>query len=171
MLRMGKLQLGRMRHKTNENRGDIMKNKIILLSAISAIIPIILLIPVILRQKKLNNEVDCYKKQDNENVCCNNISIIDSKTIIEKITKLELEILKLKRENNRIIQQYNRNNPLINNNNTSDNNFKQVLNYNFFKEKNGAVIDLYMQGKPKEEIAKVLNKSIREVEMVINLVK
>lgn len=148
-----------------------MKNKIILLSAISAVIPAILLIPIIFKQKKLNNEANYHKKQDNESIHYNNISMTDSETIIEKITELELEILKLKKENNRIIQQYNRNNHLIDNNNTSDNDFKQVLNYNFFKEKNGAVIDLYIQGKPKEEIAKTLNKSIREVEMVINLVK
>ncbi len=148
-----------------------MKNKIILLSAISAVIPVILLISIIFKQKKLNNETNYHKKQDNESIHYNNISMTDSKTIIEKITELELEILKLKKENNRIIQQYNRNNHLIDNNNTSDNDFKQVLNYNFFKEKNGAVIDLYIQGKPKEEIAKTLNKSIREIEMVINLVK
>ena len=71
-----------------------------------------------------------------------------------------------------IIKQYRKNNFLKSNgNDTDDNNFKQILNYNLFKEKNSAIIDLYKQGKPKEEIARILNKSIREIEMVISIVK
>lgn len=50
-------------------------------------------------------------------------------------------------------------------------NFDNVLNYNQFLRKNKAIVDLYKHNKTPEEIAQTLNKSIREVEMIIRLIK
>ncbi|AKL95451.1 hypothetical protein CACET_c20030 [Clostridium aceticum] len=49
--------------------------------------------------------------------------------------------------------------------------FNHSLNYNKFVEKNKDIIDVYKENNNLEETAKILNKSIREVEMVIKLVK
>lgn len=148
-----------------------MENNIGLLNTTLVIILILSFILITLKEKKLHSRINYYGKQNEEKTCSNNISITDNKIIIDKIAKLELEILQLKKENNRIIQQHEKNNFLTNEDNLNDNSFKQVLNYNLFKEKNSAIIDLHRQGKPKEEIAKILNKSIRETEMVISLTK
>lgn len=148
-----------------------MENNITLLNIVLAIISILLFVLIIFKEKKMNSRVNYYGKQNEGNIYSSNISVIDRETIIDKLAKLELEILKLKKENSRIVQQYEKNNFLTSKDNVNDNNFKQVLNYNFFKEKNSAIIDMHKQGKPKEEIAKILNKSIREVEMVINIAK
>ncbi|SNR89263.1 hypothetical protein SAMN05446037_1001265 [Anaerovirgula multivorans] len=50
-------------------------------------------------------------------------------------------------------------------------NFNHLLNYNQFLNKNKPIIDLSKQNKTSEEIAKILNKSVREIEMVIKLIK
>ncbi|NLM03657.1 MAG: hypothetical protein GX214_01380 [Clostridiales bacterium] len=50
-------------------------------------------------------------------------------------------------------------------------NFASTLNYNKFLKKNHDIIELYQANKNPEYIAKKLNKSIREVEMVLKLVK
>lgn len=55
--------------------------------------------------------------------------------------------------------------------NIQEGNFNNLLNYNMFTKKNSDIIELYKSGISVEEIAKKLNKSIREVEMVIKLVK
>ncbi|HZK56920.1 MAG TPA: hypothetical protein VFD17_01315, partial [Clostridia bacterium] len=131
---------------------------------------ILLLILIIFRERKSNSRINYHGKQNKKGVYPNNTSVTDNKTIINKIAELEQEILKLGKENNRIVRQHEKNNFLIDEHDTN-NDFEQVLNYNLFKEKNSNIINLYRQGAPKEEIAKVLNKSIREVEMVINLTK
>ncbi len=144
-----------------------MENNITLLNIVLAIISMLLFILLIFKEKKLNSKIDYFEEQSKGNM----YFTVDNKPISDRITKLELEILKLKKENSKIIQQYEKNKFLMGKNNVDNNNFKQILNYNFFKEKNSAIIDMHKQGKPKEEIAKILNKSIREVEMVINIAK
>ncbi len=144
-----------------------MENNITLLNIVLAIISMLLFILLIFKGKKLNSKIDYFEEQSKGNM----YFTVDNKPILDRITKLELEILKFKKENSKIIQQYEKNKFLMGKNNVGDNNFKQILNYNFFKEKNSAIIDMHKQGKPKEEIAKILNKSIREVEMVINIAK
>ncbi|AOY77291.1 hypothetical protein [Clostridium formicaceticum] len=49
--------------------------------------------------------------------------------------------------------------------------FNHILNYNKFLQKNKDIIELYKETNNLEEIARKLNKSIREVEMVVKLVK
>ncbi|KAB3535853.1 hypothetical protein F8154_04880 [Alkaliphilus pronyensis] len=49
--------------------------------------------------------------------------------------------------------------------------FNQKLNYNIFTQKNTDIIRLHQEGNSPDEIARKLNKSIREIEMVIKLVK
>ncbi len=56
-------------------------------------------------------------------------------------------------------------------NNENWENFSQSLNYNMFIKKNDDIINLFNNGKSPDEIAKALNKSVREVEMVIKLIK
>lgn len=50
-------------------------------------------------------------------------------------------------------------------------NFNHLLNYNQFLNKNKPIVDLFKQNKTSEEIAKTLNKSVREIEMVLKLIK
>lgn len=54
---------------------------------------------------------------------------------------------------------------------TADEPFDQLLNYNRFAKKNQRIIEMYQSGKSPEDIARNLGKSIREVEMVIKLIK
>ncbi|GAB6088208.1 DUF6115 domain-containing protein [Alkaliphilus crotonatoxidans] len=49
--------------------------------------------------------------------------------------------------------------------------FDQLLNYNRFTKKNERIIQLYQSGETPESIARKLEKSLREVEMVIKLIK
>lgn len=49
--------------------------------------------------------------------------------------------------------------------------FEQVLNYSLFAQKNQEVLQRFEEGMSPKEIAKVLDKSLREVEMVIKLAK
>lgn len=49
--------------------------------------------------------------------------------------------------------------------------FEQLLNYTRFSQKNQQIIKLYQLGRTPEEIARDLGKSIREVEMVIKLIR
>lgn len=53
----------------------------------------------------------------------------------------------------------------------ADEPFDQLLNYNRFAKKNQRIIEMYQSGKSPEDIARNLGKSIREVEMVIKLIK
>jgi len=134
------------------------------------IVLILLITLMIFKERKSGSRINCHGKQNNEEAHPNDIFAINNKIVTDKIAELEQEILKLKKENNRTISQYEKNNSLTDEHNTN-NNFGQVLNHNLFKEKNSNIINLYKQGAPKKEIAKILNKSIREVEMVINLAK
>lgn|GEM_PF-3662986 len=49
--------------------------------------------------------------------------------------------------------------------------FEQVLNYSLFAQKNDEVLQRYEAGMSPKEIAKELDKSLREVDMVIKLAK
>lgn len=146
------------------------RNSILLLiGGIILIVP--LLVFFIIKNKRNYNKLESYKKDEKYSFEINKGSKVENEIIVERIKRLEHEVLLLKQENNRIIEEYRKNNNLINQNNLKNNSFKPVLNYNLFKEKNSTIIDLYEKGISKEEIAKVLNKSIREIDMVIKLAK
>ncbi len=49
--------------------------------------------------------------------------------------------------------------------------FNHALNYQLFVSRNEDIIKLYNEGLGIDEIARTLNKSFREVEMIIKLVK
>jgi len=49
--------------------------------------------------------------------------------------------------------------------------FEQVLNYNLFAQKNEEVLKRFEAGMDPREIARELDKSLREVEMVVKLAK
>ncbi|MBU5677444.1 hypothetical protein KQI88_13560 [Alkaliphilus sp. MSJ-5] len=144
-------------------------NILLLVGGIVLIVP--LFISFILKNKRNYNKLEFYKKEGKYSSEINKGSKVENEIIVERIKRLEQEVLILKQENNRIIEEHRKNNNLINQNNLKNNSFKPVLNYNLFKEKNSTIIDLYEKGISKEEIAKVLNKSIREIDMVIKLVK
>ncbi|SDK46385.1 hypothetical protein [Natronincola ferrireducens] len=95
---------------------------------------------------------------------------------IDEINRLKLEIRELKKhvktmEN--LIEEHKKDDSLQNENfnNMEEENFNYLLNYNKFIHKNKDVIELFKNNKTPEEIARILNKSIREVEMVTKLVK
>ncbi len=144
-------------------------NILLLVGGIVLIVP--LFISFILKNKRNYNKLEFYKKEEKCSSEINKGSKVENEIIVERIKRLEQEVFILKQENNRIIEEHRKNNNLINQNNLKNNSFKPVLNYNLFKEKNSTIIDLYEKGISKEEIAKVLNKSIREIDMVIKLVK
>ncbi|HZJ77024.1 MAG TPA: hypothetical protein VFC70_04875 [Oscillospiraceae bacterium] len=144
-----------------------MENNIALLNIILAMVSMLLFILLIFKEKKLNSKIDYFRKQSEGNMYLS----VDNKIILDKIAKLESDVLKLRGENSKIIRQYEKDNLLTGKNDVSDNNFKQILNYNFFKEKNSDIIDMHKQGKSREEIARISNKSIREIEMIINIAK
>lgn len=148
-----------------------MDNNIVLLNLSFTFISLLLFLLIVFKGKRLDNKINYLEGQNLDNMYLNNTSMKDNEQMLDRITKLELEVLRLRSENNKLAEQYEKSQSAINKNNDSDKNFKQLLNYNFFREKNSHVINLYEQGKAKEEIAKALNKSIREVEMIINLVR
>jgi len=148
-----------------------MKSNIILLIVGLSILIISYIISIIFKQKSTHNKFEYHKKKGKYNEKKYIDSKIENEIILEKIKRLEQEVLQLKQENNILAQEYKKNNILLNENKLKNSSFKPILNYNLFKEKNNTIIDLYKKGKSKEEIAKTLNKSIREIEMVIRLVK
>lgn len=148
-----------------------MTNSIILPVVIGLIIIIFLFIILLLVNRKRSynkiKSIEMTKKHNQKNDINFKMEI---ETIFKRIQSLEQEVLQLKQENNILIEEF-KNNILSKENNLKNNNFKPILNYNLFKERNNIIIDLYKAGKTKEEIAKVLNKSIREIEMVIKLIE
>lgn len=87
-------------------------------------------------------------------------SKIENEIMLKKIANLEKEIENLKQSNTDLTEKRD-----------TYTNFKPMLNYNMFKERNKTIIDLYSKGNSKEEIAKIMNKSVREVEMIVKLAK
>jgi len=152
-----------------------MKGNIILLIIGSSILIISIVLSFIFKDKANYNRTEYQQKQNKNNREINIDSKVENKVIFEKIKKIEQEVLELKQEVLELKQEINilskENNILLNENNPKDRSFKPILNYNLFKEKNSVIIDLYKKGKSKEEMAKILNKSIREIEMVISLIE
>jgi len=148
-----------------------MKSNIILLIIGSSILIISIVLSFIFKDKANYNRTEYQQKQNKNNRQINIDSKVENKVIFEKIKKLEQEVLELQQEINILSKENKENNILLNENNRKDRSFKPILNYNLFKEKNSVIIDLYKKGKSKEEMAKILNKSIREIEMVISLIE
>lgn len=151
-----------------------MKNNLILFDLALLIICIFLFVLIIFKDKKLRDRLIYLEEKNRDRAYLDKTSKLDldNSFIIDKITELELEILKLRTENKRMAHRYEDGQRLDGEKEDGANkNFKNILNYNFFEDRNRDIIKLYKAGRPKEDIAKSLNKSIREVEMIINLVK
>lgn len=108
--------------------------------------------------------------EDLKNLCQELFKKGNEMTIFE-IEGLKKEVIYLRK----VIQE---NNLLLKNHNiksiedeVDNKDFKHILNYNQFVNKNKSIIDLFNQNKSSEEIAKLLDKSVREIEMVIKLIK
>lgn len=115
-------------------------------------------------KKDINNLENMLKK--------NQLQIMDG------IDKLNIEINTLKeniKTDNQlmvnILRQENFNLMKENNTEIPSDDFGYLLNYNKFLQKNKDIIALLKKNKTPEDIAKELNKSIREVEMVLKLAK
>lgn len=115
-------------------------------------------------KKDINNLENMLKK--------NQLQIMDG------IDKLNIEINTLKeniKTDNQlmvnILRQENFNLMKENNTEIPSDDFGYLLNYNKFMQKNKDIIALLKKNKTPEDIAKELNKSIREVEMVLKLAK
>lgn len=102
----------------------------------------------------------------------------DRLQIMDGIDKLNIEINTLKeniKTDNQlmvnILRQENFNLMKENNTEIPSDDFGYLLNYNKFLQKNKDIIALLKKNRTPEDIAKELNKSIREVEMVLKLAK
>ncbi len=95
--------------------------------------------------------------------------------IDEKNTEVMYEINKMKEKLFLLTKQIDINeDPIINGGKKTLNNgenFKHIINYKQFVDKNQDIMDLIKREKSPEEIARLLDKSVREVEMVIKLIK
>ncbi|MBM7613688.1 helix-turn-helix transcriptional regulator [Alkaliphilus hydrothermalis] len=96
--------------------------------------------------------------------------------IMEGIEGLKMEVAQMKIEIERIgelLEIHNHQEIAVSTSPNLNNweNFDQSLNYNMFVQKNNDILKLHREGKSLEEIARRLNKSVREVEMVIKLIK
>ncbi len=144
-----------------------MNNRIILLTS-SMILALVVIIIVLIRKKaKKTKKYPIKGKHHDLGISTDNK--IENSILLERIRRLEYEVSKLKEDNDEFIR---KNETILKEkDNINTFNFKPVLNYNMFKEKNRDIIHLYNKGMSQEDIAKSLNKSVREIEMVIKLIK
>lgn len=92
----------------------------------------------------------------------------------EEVVKLRNEVMELKLEIeglSELLQAAGQQAVVVEEAPETEYRFDQMLNYNRFTQKNQTIIDLYQSGKTTEDIARKLKKSVREVEMVIKLIK
>lgn len=134
-----------------------MEKHVVLLIIGIIIVITSLIIILISKQKKTNHKIEYIEKYNNQIEQSLNIR---NEILLKKIHDLENEVKKIKQNNLDLI-----------NKNKDNADFKPMLNYSLFKQKNKDIVDLYKRGNNKEEIAKTLNKSVREVEMILKLVK
>lgn len=97
--------------------------------------------------------------------------IAEDRILLERIKQLEYEVMELKSTSRNVTKENFNDETLSEEKDIDENEFKTILNYKILKDKNKDILDLYDKGFSKESIAKNLNRSIREVEMVINLIR
>lgn len=134
-----------------------MEKHIVLLAIGIVIVIISSFVLFISKLKSSHSKTDHFEEYNNK---ITQASKIENEIMLKKIANLEKEIQKLKQSNIDLTEKKETNT-----------NFKHMLNYNLFKERNKTIIDLYNKGNSKEQIAKVMNKSVREVEMIVKLAK
>ncbi len=130
-------------------------------------IVVLVSLALIIRENRLyntkNKNNDNYRHQSN----CNarkEVEIINNK--IEQLAQnveLILEFTVSSEENKNVIEK-----PITQQDNNS---FNNTFKYQLFEKKNEKVIELYKSGLEITTIAKRLNKSYREVEMIVKLLK
>lgn len=99
---------------------------------------------------------------------------LDQERIMHEISDMRSDILQVKNDILNLFELYNKNNKTNALGNIvvdEEEPFNQMLNYNMFIQRNNNIIQLYQEGDTPDVIARKLNKSVREVEMVIKLVK
>ncbi len=134
-----------------------MEKHIVLLTIGILIVIISAFVLFISKLKNNHSKTDYFEEYNNK---ITQASKIENEIMLKKIANLEKEIQKLKQSNTDLTEKKETNT-----------NFKHMLNYNLFKETNKTIIDLYNKGSSKEQIAKIKNKSVREVEMIVKLAK
>ncbi|QUH26308.1 hypothetical protein [Serpentinicella alkaliphila] len=125
-------------------------------------------------QAQLQSVYETNMNQFTNNVSSNNKNSND-------IEQLKREVISIQKELSTVLEILNTNlmNTVIepvedlkpDTKNSKIGSFSNILNYSKFLSNNKDIIDRYKNNKSIEEIAKELNKSIREVEMVIKLIK
>ncbi|MBN4067781.1 MAG: hypothetical protein COA82_05205 [Alkaliphilus sp.] len=122
---------------------------------------------LIIRENRLynikNRNNDNYRNQSNCNAS-KEVAIISNK--IEQLARnveLILEATVSSKETKNVIKK-----PIAQQDNNS---FNNTLKYQLFEKKNEKVIELHKSGLEIASIAKMLNKSYREVEMIVKLLK
>ncbi|KAB3531355.1 DUF6115 domain-containing protein [Alkaliphilus serpentinus] len=126
------------------------------------------------------NHTDEISKEDNDFTSINRNSIRnkDQESLQEMATRMDIaegDIIQLRKDTRQLMEVYNKAKEAAlavkKQNDEEATSFNQKFNYNLFTQRNHDIIELHQQGLRAEEIAKKLNKSIREIEMVIKLTK
>ncbi|ABW19055.1 hypothetical protein [Alkaliphilus oremlandii] len=148
-----------------------MESQAILFVLIACMVLLLLITIYIIKDFKYRekNREQIYRQKSEYSYRENKMA--ENRILLERIKQLEYEIIELKRNNSRVIKENLSDEILSDEMDMDENEFKNILNYKIFKDKNKDILDLYDKGFPKESIAKNLNRSIREVEMVINLIR
>jgi DNA-binding NarL/FixJ family response regulator len=117
-------------------------------------------------------EDDYYLKssllKDNDGLLYRQQETMNTKliSVSEELEEIKAQLVEL-----RSLQQPNQKEEAVSADREDNSNFSQALNYQSFLKRNDDIIKLYSEGRSIEEISKMLNKSFREVEMIIKLVK
>lgn len=117
-------------------------------------------------------EDDYYLKssllRDNDGLLYRQQETMNTKliSVSEELEEIKAQLVEL-----RSLQQPNQKEEAVSADREDNSNFSQALNYQSFLKRNDDIIKLYSEGRSIEEISKMLNKSFREVEMIIKLVK
>lgn len=149
---------------------------------IIGILVVVIAIYLIIRSNNVNsgNNVDefditSFKGIDELSINTNNEKLQDQE-LLTRMDIAEGDIIKLRKDLKQLMAVYNQAKEAAvalapPKDEVMAESFSQSLNYNLFLQRNSDIIHLYKEGNKAEDIAKNLNKSIREVEMVVKLIK
>ena len=146
-----------------------MESQAILFVLIGCMVLLLLIVVYMIKDFKFRakNREQIYR-QKNEYGYREN-KIVEDRILLERIKQLEYEVMEMKSNNRKVTKKNFNDKALSEKTDIDEDEFKTILNYKIFRDKNKDILDLYDKGFSKESIAKKLNRSIREVEMVINL--
>jgi len=150
-------------------------------NTIIVLVGIVFIIIAIYAIIKSNNSANEYNRNDYNITSLKDIeraqvadAVID-KELTTRVDIAEGDIIKLRQDLKQLMTIYTQAKEAavaaVKVNETESGGFNQSLNYSMFLQRNNDIIQLYNEDTKIEDIAKKLNKSIREIEMVIKLIK